>query len=162
MISFFLPLSLSLSRARAPAHSLVLCVVCWAVVPRCCRDRHLKVAQELWQGLEELGLELVVKNPEDRLVPLTTGLFLFFFFSFFLPTPCSWNPTSRLRALPSVFIPEGVDGKEVQGYLMSKYKIEIAGGLSQFAGKVDLSISLPLFLLSLSLHLPLSLSLDLS
>jgi alanine-glyoxylate transaminase/serine-glyoxylate transaminase/serine-pyruvate transaminase len=70
-------------------------------------DQHSKVAAALYQGLEDLGLELLVKNPKERLLPLTT-----------------------------VKIPAGVDGKAVQSELMTKYNLEIAGGLGQLAGKV--------------------------
>ena len=70
-------------------------------------DRHASLAETLYDGLEKLGLELLVKKPEDRLAPLTT-----------------------------VRIPEGVDGKAVQAYMMNTFHIEIAGGLGDLAGKI--------------------------
>jgi len=70
-------------------------------------DRHRQAAERLWAGLEALGLELFVENPELRLPTVTT-----------------------------VKVPEGVDWKDVSGHMMSKYKIEISGGLGPTAGKV--------------------------
>eukprot|EP01103_Thecamoeba_quadrilineata_P003389 TRINITY_DN13179_c0_g1_i1.p1 TRINITY_DN13179_c0_g1~~TRINITY_DN13179_c0_g1_i1.p1 ORF type:complete len:397 (-),score=64.74 TRINITY_DN13179_c0_g1_i1:68-1258(-) len=69
--------------------------------------QHEKVANSLFKGLEDIGLELLVKNPKERLLPVTT-----------------------------VKIPKGVDGKSIQGFLMNNYNIEIAGGLGKLAGKV--------------------------
>lgn len=34
--------------------------------------RHRKVAQHLWQGLGDLGLEPFVEKPEDRLITVNT------------------------------------------------------------------------------------------
>ena len=43
---------------------------------------------------------------------------------------------NRLPILTTVRIPDGIDGKTVQGYLLDKYNIEIAGGFGELAGKV--------------------------
>jgi len=69
--------------------------------------RHKATTEKLYKGLEEMGLELLVKNPEHRLLPLTT-----------------------------VKIPKGIDGKAVQQYMMQNYNIEIAGALGKLAGQV--------------------------
>ena len=69
-------------------------------------QRHRRNAEVLWQGLDDLGLELHVPI-ENRLPSLTT-----------------------------VRIPEGVDGAQIQSRLMIDYKIEIAGGLGELKGKV--------------------------
>ncbi len=70
------------------------------------RIAHIRqVAEQLWQGLEELGLKLVVA-PEHRLPTLTT-----------------------------VLAPEGVNEAEIRTQLMAEYGIEIAGGLGDFKGK---------------------------
>ena len=67
--------------------------------------RHLANAKLLWDGLESLGLKLVV--PE----------------------------TYRLPSLTTVYIPDGVDDAAVRGRLLKDYNIEIAGGLGIFKGK---------------------------
>ena len=67
--------------------------------------RHLANAQQLWAGLERLGLKLVV--PEAY----------------------------RLPSLTTVYIPDGVDDAAVRGRLLKDYNIEIAGGLGIFKGK---------------------------
>jgi len=69
-------------------------------------DRHRKNAEELWNSLEKIGLELQVKK-ELRLPTLTT-----------------------------VKIPDGVDGKAFTKHLLNNFGIEIGGGLGDFAGKV--------------------------
>ena len=69
-------------------------------------ERHRRNAQVLWQGLENLELELHV--------PLA----------------------DRLPSLTTVRIPEGVDGAKIQHRLMMDYSIEIAGGLGELKGKV--------------------------
>jgi len=69
--------------------------------------RHKRNALRLHKGLEELGLELLVKNPKLRLPTLTT-----------------------------VEVPENVDWKFVADHLMNKHRIEIAGGLGPTAGKI--------------------------
>lgn len=68
--------------------------------------RHRANAELLWEGLEDLGLELVVPL-EHRLPTLTT-----------------------------VQIPNNIDDLEVRRELLDRYNIEIAGGLGAFAGKV--------------------------
>jgi len=68
--------------------------------------RHRRNAEVLWQGVENLGLELHV--------PLA----------------------DRLPSLTTVRIPEGVDGAQIQSRLMKDYNIEIAGGLGELKGKV--------------------------
>lgn len=68
-------------------------------------ERHQRNARLLWDGLEEMGLELVI--PEEY----------------------------RLPTLTTVFIPNGVDGLRVRSRLLNNYNIEIAGGLGKFKGK---------------------------
>lgn len=67
--------------------------------------RHLANAKLLWDGLESLGLKLVV--PEAY----------------------------RLPSLTTVYVPDGVDDAAVRGRLLRDYNIEIAGGLGIFKGK---------------------------
>jgi len=67
--------------------------------------RHRRHAALLWEGLEALGLRLVVP-PEHRLPTLTT-----------------------------VFIPEGIDEAAVRQRLLTEYNIEIAGGLGALQGR---------------------------
>ncbi len=69
-------------------------------------DRHQTNARMLWDGLEELGLEMHV--------PLE----------------------HRLPSLTTVKIPEGVDEAAVRSTLLNRYNIEIAGGLGELKGKV--------------------------
>jgi len=69
-------------------------------------DRHRVNAKSLWDSLENIGLELQVKE-ELRLPTLTT-----------------------------VKIPEGVDGKAFTTHLLNNFGIEIGGGLGDLAGKV--------------------------
>ncbi|MEH2346400.1 MAG: alanine--glyoxylate aminotransferase family protein [Nostoc sp.] len=69
-------------------------------------QRHQKNVEYLWEGLENLGLSMHVKQ-EYRLPTLTT-----------------------------VCIPAGVDGKAIAQQLLSEYNIEIGGGLGELAGKV--------------------------
>lgn len=69
-------------------------------------QRHASNAEILWDGLEELGLELHVPR-EHRLPSLTT-----------------------------VLVPDGVDDAKVRKELLSTYNIEIAGGLGVLKGKV--------------------------
>jgi alanine-glyoxylate transaminase/serine-glyoxylate transaminase/serine-pyruvate transaminase len=68
--------------------------------------RHKQNAELLWEGLEDLGLELHVPK-ERRLVSLTTAR-----------------------------VPEGVDEIEIRKRLLNEYNIEIAGGLGKLKGKV--------------------------
>ncbi|HHX65099.1 MAG TPA: alanine--glyoxylate aminotransferase family protein [Chloroflexi bacterium] len=69
--------------------------------------RHQRNQAALVAGLEAMGLSLLVRNAGWRLPSLTT-----------------------------VEIPEGVDDKVVRDGLLSKYGIEIGGGLGRYAGKV--------------------------
>jgi alanine-glyoxylate transaminase/serine-glyoxylate transaminase/serine-pyruvate transaminase len=69
-------------------------------------SRHLKVHQLLVEGLERLGLELLV----DR--------------------------AFRLPMLHAVKIPEGVEDAAVRSALRSRHKIEIGAGLGPLAGKI--------------------------
>lgn len=68
--------------------------------------RHRQNAEMLWDGLEELGLEMHV--------PLE----------------------HRLPSLTTVKIPDGVDAAAVRRKLLNRYNIEIAGGLGELKGKV--------------------------
>jgi len=68
--------------------------------------RHTANAERLWQGLEELGMHLVIPR-EHRLPSLTT-----------------------------VYIPQGAEDLLVRRKLLDDYRIEIAGGLGVFAGKI--------------------------
>lgn len=69
-------------------------------------ERHRTNAEMLWEGLQDLGLELHVPQ-EHRLVSLTT-----------------------------VRVPQGVDEVGVRTRLMQDYNIEIAGGLGELKGKI--------------------------
>ena len=68
-------------------------------------NRHKANSQLLWQGLEELGLKLIV--------------------------PLEY----RLPSLTTVAIPEGVKDGDVRKRLLNEYNIEIAGGLGIFKDK---------------------------
>jgi alanine-glyoxylate transaminase / serine-glyoxylate transaminase / serine-pyruvate transaminase len=68
--------------------------------------KHQANARILWNGLEAMGLELLVPE-EHRLVSLTT-----------------------------VKVPEGVDEALVRMRMMREYNIEIAGGLGALKGKI--------------------------
>ncbi|CAI5989291.1 unnamed protein product [Closterium sp. NIES-64] len=67
--------------------------------------RHQSLADKLCAGIEELGLELFVKDPAIRLPTVTT-----------------------------IKVPEGVQWAHVTAYLMEKYNLEIAGGLGPTVG----------------------------
>lgn len=67
--------------------------------------RHRAHSELLWNGLEELGLSLIVP-PARRLVSLTT-----------------------------VAVPDGVNEAGIRQRLLDEYNIEIAGGLGAFKGK---------------------------
>lgn len=67
--------------------------------------RHKANSAMLWQGLEELGLSLIVPI-EHRLPSLTT-----------------------------VAVPDGIDEARIRQRLLEEYNIEIAGGLGAFKGK---------------------------
>jgi alanine-glyoxylate transaminase/serine-glyoxylate transaminase/serine-pyruvate transaminase len=68
--------------------------------------RHLEGHNMLVQGLEDLGINMLV------------------------------SPDFRLPMLNSIHIPEGVDDAEVRSKLRSSYKIEIGAGLGPLAGKI--------------------------
>ena len=70
------------------------------------RQRHAACGQLLWDGLEQMGLELLVAR-DHRLPQLTT-----------------------------VRIPEGVDDGAVRTRLLDEYGIEIGAGAGQLAGKI--------------------------
>jgi alanine-glyoxylate transaminase / serine-glyoxylate transaminase / serine-pyruvate transaminase len=59
----------------------------------------------LWEGLEAMGLKLIV--PADH----------------------------RLPSLTTVKVPDGVDEMKLRRQLLDDYNIEIAGGLGAFKGK---------------------------
>lgn len=63
--------------------------------------KHIKYAEMLYEGLEKLGVEFMVKDKKIRL-PCVTG----------------------------ILVPEGIYWKDVTEYAMKKYSVEIAGGLS--------------------------------
>ncbi len=68
--------------------------------------RHKSNAEDLWNGLEQIGLKLHV--PTDL----------------------------RLPTLTTVQIPPGVDGKAFTLHLLNNFGVEIGGGLGSLAGKV--------------------------
>lgn len=68
--------------------------------------RHRENARSLWEGLQDLGLELLV--PEEY----------------------------RLASLTTVRVPKEVDEAEVRSLLLRGFNIEIAGGLGELKGKV--------------------------
>ncbi len=69
-------------------------------------SRHRRNARLLWEGLEDLGLELFV--PEEY----------------------------RLPTLTTVKVPEGVNEAYVRRRLLEDYNIEIAGGLGALRGRI--------------------------
>ena len=69
-------------------------------------NRHLENAQLLWDGLEAMGMQMLVPR-EQRIPSLTT-----------------------------VKVPDGVDELDIRKHLLGRYNIEIAGGLGELAGKV--------------------------
>ena len=68
--------------------------------------RHRRNSEQLWAGLERMGLELHV--------PLS----------------------HRLPTLTTVKIPDGVDGKAFATHLLNKHGVEIGNGLGDLAGRV--------------------------
>jgi aspartate aminotransferase-like enzyme len=70
-------------------------------------ERHRVNQVALIAGLEAMGLELLVKNPKDRLVTVT-----------------------------AVMIPSGVDDAKFRGQLLEEFNIEIAGGIGPLKGKI--------------------------
>lgn len=69
--------------------------------------RHAVTGLALQNGLEAMGLELLVKNPDHRLPELTTFM-----------------------------IPEGIEDGPVRSRILNEYGIEIGGGLGVLAGKI--------------------------
>ncbi|MGA2484105.1 MAG: alanine--glyoxylate aminotransferase family protein [Candidatus Acidiferrales bacterium] len=69
--------------------------------------RHRQNQQALIAGLEAMGLELLVKNPAERLPTVT-----------------------------AVKVPEGVDDAKVRGRLLQEFNIEISGGLGLMKNKI--------------------------
>jgi alanine-glyoxylate transaminase / serine-glyoxylate transaminase / serine-pyruvate transaminase len=72
-----------------------------------CWERHTTNQHALIAGLEAMGLELFVKNPDDRLPTVT-----------------------------AVSIPAGVDDGKVRNQLLDEFNIEIAGGFGPIKGKI--------------------------
>ena len=70
-------------------------------------ERHRTNQLALIAGLEAMGLELLVKNPAERLPTVT-----------------------------AVMIPKGIDDAKVRGQLLDEFNIEIAGGLGPLKGKI--------------------------
>ncbi|MDP2894929.1 MAG: alanine--glyoxylate aminotransferase family protein [bacterium] len=69
-------------------------------------ERHRKNAAALQAGLESLGLRYVVEKPEHR-----------------------------LPMLHAVFLPEGHEEGKLRKRLRTEFKVEVGGGLGEFAGK---------------------------
>ncbi|XP_041377342.1 serine--pyruvate aminotransferase-like [Gigantopelta aegis] len=72
-----------------------------------CWARHKQCAELLYEGLEKRGLKMLVKDKSVR-------------------NPC----------VSTILVPDGVNGKDVCDYAMKNYRVEIAGGLGDLAGKV--------------------------
>src|SRR6201984_2430975 len=70
-------------------------------------ERHRVNQQALIAGVEAMGLELLVKNPKERLVTVTP-----------------------------VLIPAGVDDVKYRDQLLDEFNIEIAGGIGPLKGKI--------------------------
>lgn len=70
-------------------------------------EEHAACSQLLYDGLEKLGLGLLVQDKSIR-------------------NPC----------VTVIRVPEGVDWKKVSDHAMNKHKLEIAGGFGELAGKV--------------------------
>jgi alanine-glyoxylate transaminase / serine-glyoxylate transaminase / serine-pyruvate transaminase len=70
-------------------------------------ERHRANQLALVAGLEAMGLELLVKNPKDRLPTVT-----------------------------AVMIPPGIDDVKVRNQLLDEFNIEIAGGLGPLKAKI--------------------------
>jgi alanine-glyoxylate transaminase/serine-glyoxylate transaminase/serine-pyruvate transaminase len=71
-----------------------------------CFARHRANAEMLWEGLEEMGLRLVVPEP------------------------------IRPTTLTTVWIPDGVEDLAVRRALQERFNVTIAGGLGDFKGRV--------------------------
>jgi alanine-glyoxylate transaminase / serine-glyoxylate transaminase / serine-pyruvate transaminase len=69
--------------------------------------RHRTNQLALIAGLEAMGLEMLVKNPAERLPTVT-----------------------------AVMIPQGIDDGQVRAQLLDEFNIEIAGGLGPLKGKI--------------------------
>ncbi|KAI2663529.1 Serine--pyruvate aminotransferase, mitochondrial [Labeo rohita] len=69
--------------------------------------RHKEVAEYFHKGLEEMGLKLFVQDKKARLPTVTT-----------------------------IVAPSGYEWREITGYIMKTYNIEISGGLGPSAGMV--------------------------
>jgi aspartate aminotransferase-like enzyme len=70
-------------------------------------ERHRVNQLALIAGLEAMGLEMLVKNPKDRLPTVT-----------------------------AVMIPAGIDDVKVRNQLLDEFNIEIAGGLGPLKAKI--------------------------
>lgn len=70
-------------------------------------DRHRECSLRFQRGIEALGLEMFITNPENR-----------------LPT------------VNSVKMPPGVDAAKISEYAVKNHLIEIAGGLGPTAGQI--------------------------
>jgi len=70
-------------------------------------ERHRQNQLALIAGLEAMGLEMLVKNPAERLPTVTATL-----------------------------IPNGIDDVKVRNQLLDEFNIEIAGGLGPLKGKI--------------------------
>src|ERR1700747_1303659 len=70
-------------------------------------ERHRMNQLALIAGIEAMGLELLVKNPADRLPTVT-----------------------------AVMIPDGIDDVKVRNQLLDEFNIEIAGGLGPLKNKI--------------------------
>jgi alanine-glyoxylate transaminase/serine-glyoxylate transaminase/serine-pyruvate transaminase len=70
-------------------------------------ERHRVNQQALIAGVEAMGLELLVKNPKQRLVTVTP-----------------------------VMVPSGVDDARFRNQLLDEFNIEIAGGIGPLKGKI--------------------------
>src|SRR5712691_11908685 len=70
-------------------------------------ERHRVNQQALIAGVEAMGLELLVKNPKERLVTVTP-----------------------------VMVPAGVDDAKFRNQLLDEFNIEIAGGIGPLKGKI--------------------------
>lgn len=68
--------------------------------------RHQKNAEQLWEGLEDLDLELLVRRE------------------------------NRMQTLTAVVAPPSADANTVKQRLLDEYNIEIAGGFGPLAGKI--------------------------
>ncbi|TSK49615.1 Serine--pyruvate aminotransferase, mitochondrial [Bagarius yarrelli] len=69
--------------------------------------QHREVAEYLWKGLEDLGLQLFIKDKDLRLPSVTT-----------------------------IAIPDGYDWKELLAYIMKHHQMEMTGGLGPSIGMV--------------------------